>query len=193
MGNVIFLKRLKVGVMTIVSELDVKKNTYINEKADEIRNDYRLITFPIDPAIITRELNIDVVEVTFKKHNGYEVSGGIIRDSNKFKIYVNSQDSMKRKRFTIAHELGHYFLEHLDNKGQYVDLHREVSSNKTPEEIDADEFAACLLMPEAFLKSKLSMLKSLGFDDVSIINRLSDIFFVSQSAMKYRLSNLRLI
>jgi len=45
-------------------------------------------------------------------------SGLILFSDGKYKIYINSQCGENRKRFTLAHELGHYFLhrEYLTQK-----------------------------------------------------------------------------
>lgn len=188
MGKLIFLNRVGGGEMTKANE-----KISICKKAEEVRHDYGITDFPVEPTLIAKELKIEIKEVGFKKHDGYVVSGGIIKDNSNFIIYVNNQDSMNRKRFTIAHELGHYFLNHLDNKGQYVDLHREATYIKSQEEIEADEFAACLLMPETLIKEKFNILSILKFDKDTIVDKLANSFFVSQSAMKYRLVNLNLI
>lgn len=193
MGRIIYLNL--VGGNKVNLEIDDEYNRIdrITRVADEVINRYGIIDFPVEPTIIARKLNIPIKEVTFKKHKGYLVSGGIIKENDELIIYVNSQESMERKRFTIAHELGHYFLNHMDNKGQYVDLHRELTYDKSVDEVAADEFAACLLMPEEIIKDKYKLLGSLGFSKDMIINKLAEIFFVSKSAMKHRLENLSLI
>lgn len=187
MGKVIFLNE-REGGNTIMN-----KNINICEEVEYVRNHYGINNFPVEPALIAKELNIEIKEVGFKSHNGYAVSGGIIKNKDEFTIYVNSQDCMERKRFTIAHELGHYFLKHLEDKGQYVDLHREATYKKTEEESSADKFAACLLMPEKVLEEKYKVMDDLGFSNQAIINRLSNIFYVSNAAMRRRLKELDLI
>ena len=99
---------------------------------------------------------------------------------------------MARKRFTIAHELGHYFLNHINNKGEFVDLHRDVLAVKSKEEQEANEFAGCLLMPEKKLVEKFDQLRKLNFGTGMIEMELSRIFKVSQSAMNVRLKRLNL-
>lgn len=184
MGNVIYLNW---------REGERMDRHEIEKIAEKIREEYSINEFPVDPARIASKLAIPVKEVTFKRYNDDSVSGGIIKEKNSVKIYVNKTDSMNRKRFTIAHELGHYFLKHLENKGEYVDMHREALYTNDPNELDANEFAACLLMQSDIVINKFKVLKNVGFSQDYIIYKLSEIFIVSQAAMKNRLRNLRLI
>ncbi|MFM7855550.1 MAG: ImmA/IrrE family metallo-endopeptidase [Flammeovirgaceae bacterium] len=87
--------------------------------------------------------------------------------SNDFHIHVNidngnRQDS-KRGRFTLAHELGHFFLdEHrLGLKYGLLEPHASFHNinQKSPIEEEADYFASCLLMPTLKFKSHSSQYK----------------------------------
>ena len=61
------------------------------------------------------------------------------------------------KRFSVAHELGHYFLDgyvqHLFAGGQF--LHKSESGfiSKNPYGREADAFAAAMLMPKALFRA----------------------------------------
>ncbi len=69
--------------------------------------------------------------------------------------------STVRQRFTIAHELGHFFL-HRASSTVFVDaapifFRDESSSNGSQrEEIEANAFAAELLMPEDAIRQRLT-------------------------------------
>src|SRR3954470_4270018 len=68
-------------------------------------------------------------------------------------IGINSSHPETRKRFTIAHEMGHLVLHQLDqvhvDKQFLVKLRDDISSQAIdPHEIEANAFAAALLMPE---------------------------------------------
>ena len=64
-------------------------------------------------------------------------------------IAVNRERSGPYKRFVVAHEFGHYALNHCKEGKAY--LHRETQTGKNEVENEADYFAAALLMPrEAF-------------------------------------------
>lgn len=67
-------------------------------------------------------------------------------------ILLNRREPYTRQRFTLAHEIGHIFLHFNKTDEEFVDYNR--GNKKTLEEAEADEFAACILMPEEdFIKS----------------------------------------
>lgn len=115
-------------------------------------------------------------------------------------IGVNSSHSPTRQRFTIAHEIGHLLLHgdeelHIDEK-RPLGRRDELSSQAVdPHEIEANQFAAELLMPE-FLVRELVVNLVHDNSDVSVeeaIEKLARTFGVSQLAMTHRLTNLRVI
>ncbi|MDG9780899.1 MULTISPECIES: ImmA/IrrE family metallo-endopeptidase [Pseudomonadaceae] len=95
----------------------------------------------------------------------------------------NSDEISYRNRFTIAHELGHVLLGHV-NEGKPM-LRDSSFQNYDPPETAANTFAAELLMPEHKVREL--------FRSVRTIQELSEIFVVSNPAMTYRLKNLGLI
>ena len=86
-----------------------------------------------------------------------EILGGI--DFIENKIYVNAsvEDHDGRYAFTIAHEIGHHILHRDAWLGSYKDVSKEIfcrdARNKPLIEIEADRFAAALLMPAEAIKS----------------------------------------
>lgn len=130
-----------------------------------------------------------------------EVSGMVhCRPGGGGVIGVNSEHSKTRQRFTIAHELGHLLLHadeefHIDEKAPLA-LRDAVSSQAVdPREVEANQFAAELLMPEALVRASVGALIA---DDASItaenaIEELAREYRVSALAMTHRLSNLRII
>lgn len=114
-------------------------------------------------------------------------------------IGVNSSNSKLRQRFTIAHELGHLLL-HAGNGLIIERLVRVNFRNATTstasdsEELDANRFAAELLMPEALLQQALgSLLSGRSLTDVELVKRLARRFEVSEQAMTFRLANLGIL
>lgn len=69
-----------------------------------------------------------------------------VATNGSFTVFVPSNTSMLRDRFTIAHELGHLWLHHNELATEPVSFHRYGSSR---EETEANAFAGALLMPEA--------------------------------------------
>lgn len=112
-------------------------------------------------------------------------------------IGVNSLHANTRRRFTIAHELGHLLLHknemlHVDSKFP-IALRSELSSLAVDElEIEANQFAAELLMPTELLNKDIARIR----DDIEIedaVGKLADKYQVSVQAMTIRLSTLKVI
>lgn len=107
-------------------------------------------------------------------------------------IGVNSLHHSTRQRFTLAHELGHIcrhseILEdavHLDHGS----LRRDWLSTQgtDPYELEANAFAATLLMPETLLEASVDG-RRIDLEDDEAIAVLARRFRVSQAAMRYRL------
>lgn len=76
-------------------------------------------------------------------------SGRIVRIGDKTRIIVNDDHTMQRRRFTIAHELGHFLLGHLGT--DVSQLNRRRYDIKPGKESEADAFAARLLAPACVL------------------------------------------
>jgi len=70
-----------------------------------------------------------------------------VHDRCDFDIIIPDFTSPKRDQFTIAHELGHYFLHSLQGQRRIVAA-RVVSGRRGRAEWEANWFAASLLMPE---------------------------------------------
>lgn len=164
----------------------------IEKRAKEILDEYSFNEIPVDPVKIASKLGIPVKEVQFKDILSDTISGGIKKEVNYIQIYVNKFDHINRKRFTIAHELGHYFLGHLENKGEYVDLHRDIQGGRTEEEKEAHAFAAAILMDKDTVNAGYKILRKAGFSNEAIVIELAELFIVSPSAMKIRLKSLGL-
>lgn len=60
-------------------------------------------------------------------------------------IYIDENLSEQEKRFVCAHELGHMFL-HKDTNAVFMDTRTGFNTNRY--EIEANTFAACLLIPD---------------------------------------------
>jgi Zn-dependent peptidase ImmA (M78 family) len=121
-----------------------------------------------------------------------DVSGLLMRRLHDTLIGVNLTQSPVRRRFTIAHEYGHYLLHeglesHVD-RGFRVNFRDSKSSEANDVvEIEANFFAANLLMPEEFLEADRA---DLAIDDDLAVKRLAKLYKVSQHAMSLRLGNV---
>jgi Zn-dependent peptidase ImmA (M78 family) len=131
-----------------------------------------------------------------------DVSGALISSNGVSAIAVNSAHHQKRRRFTIAHELAHYLLGHKGDQDhvdwKFTVLRRDGKSSEANnvQEIEANAFAANLLMPKEFLFEDLRLKAgSNGEVDLSThqLTALARKYQVSETAMTYRLTNLGLI
>jgi Zn-dependent peptidase ImmA (M78 family) len=138
---------------------------------------------PVDPIAIARRSGLRVLDAPLDE----DTIGALIkRPFDEPTIMINQSDHENRKRFTCAHELGH-FVRRSEEADEYstLDLRSKQSSTGTdPEEVYANEFAACLLMPSDGIRSYLDM----GLTDLEMAIR----FRVSREAMQHRLRNLGL-
>lgn len=109
-------------------------------------------------------------------------------------ISVNIVESAKRRRFTVAHELGHYLFnfDPAKNITFYNAFERDHKADEEtlPDEEACNRFAAELLMPrEAFTKAyEKASIKFVGPDaNYNIVQQLSEDFLVPPKAVKRRL------
>jgi len=138
---------------------------------------------PIDPVAIARTAGLRVLEAQLDE----KTLGALVKNPGQDPVIVlNESDSENRKRFTCAHELGHFVRRSTEGeKYLTVDLRNSHSSTGLdPEEVYANEFAASLLMPEDKVRSCVET----GMGDLEMAIR----FKVSREAMQNRLANLDL-
>lgn len=108
-------------------------------------------------------------------------SGYIKKEEGRWVIGVNSLHHPNRQRFTIAHELGHYFL-HNDQIGDGLEdsiLFRADGYGASGIERDANIFASELLMPEEYFRAVVA---TCGGD----IKKISEVLKVSALAVSVR-------
>lgn len=150
---------------------------------------------PVDPEAIAKAEGIVVVSRRFEDA---DVSGILFRDGDHHVIGVNSAHPPVRRRFTIAHELGHRALhpgrELILDVPVRVNLRDKTSSTASDlEEIEANAFAASLLMPEQMIRAQLSQLPpAQRREPDTTAAALARIFKVSTPALNFRLINLGL-
>lgn len=132
-------------------------------------------------------------KIVYSKFNG-EISGLLARRGDEIVIGVEKTHPPARQRFTIAHEIGHLVMHDLGDlhvdKEFLVRLRSPISSEAVDvDEIEANAFAAALLMPESILRNDVKQL-SVDFEDQRQVKTLADRYGVSAQAMTFRLLNL---
>lgn len=143
-------------------------------------------SYPVDPYIIAYENNIEIrLNPLLKNKN---IAGKIYAEDKQVIIEVDPWQTPYRQRFTIAHELGHFFLNHDINGGlNHIDTVDDLSDPANELEIQANYFAVNLLMPKEFIEYILYKLQ------ISDIAEMAKKLNVSRSALTYRLEKLRVI
>jgi Zn-dependent peptidase ImmA (M78 family) len=125
-----------------------------------------------------------------------DISGVLIRTDDQIVIAVNSSHHPRRQRFTISHEIGHMTLhrgrEYTVDSTVRLNWRDDLSGLATDrQEIDANAFAADLLMPEAMVRRAITNLARAGLtSEARAIQQLARDFDVSREAMSFRLMNL---
>jgi Zn-dependent peptidase ImmA (M78 family) len=108
-------------------------------------------------------------------------------------VLINSHHRLARQRFTGAHELGHFWLEHEAS----LDLQTEVFARAqtavlTPEEMTAEAFGAWFLMPPELVDAVLEDLDLTAPRSADDVYALSLRMGTSYEATAYHLPNLKL-
>lgn len=126
-----------------------------------------------------------------------EMSGLLFQEGGNIIIGVNELHPKTRQRFTIAHELGHLELHnrsefHIDRNFRILLRDERSSQAIDPTEIEANAFAAELLMPKIMLERDLRG-HMVDYEDDELIRNLANRYKVSLQAMIFRLTNLGFI
>jgi IrrE N-terminal-like domain len=143
--------------------------------ATRVLRDLNVSRPPVDVVSIARTLGAEV----YLAPNLGGVLGALDSTGEVPTIWLNKSDSGKRQRFTTAHELGHLLMHPL---GRLLRDESYATANK-PEEADANEFAAHLLMP-------LWLLEPYVTGSQRSTEQLAQLFDVSLPAMKWQLAKL---
>ena len=131
-------------------------------------------SFPIDPFEIAETEGISLWP---KKPDQVGVSGGIVFTGDEVAIFYSTDIKGEGfQRFTVAHELGHYFLEghpaailkmgpaHVSRAG--------FTEGAQSIEIEADHFASGLLLPTALVHRHLDN-EAVGLEGIDTLAELS--------------------
>ncbi len=150
---------------------------------------YGINSAPIDVEAICRSEKIRVFAMDMKELESITqkaIAGVIQKHSDYgFTILVNESDIGARKRFIIAHELGHYFL-HMEKE----DSNKIITSfrmDSSPTERQANVFAVNLLIPEDLVRQEHARMV------IPVSDSLAKIFCVTKQTMRIRLNELELI
>lgn len=102
-----------------------------------LKTNFEEIRFPIDIKNLAKSLNIKIEYSDLKGEDGY-----IFKYENSYMICIADNRINSRSNFTLAHELGHVVLGHLDTHEHLPYYVKERQAN---------HFAGALLMPFHFM------------------------------------------
>ena len=168
-----------------------QRDTYTNAArfAETLLEDEGVTALPVSPIDIAKSRDIDVQPMAVSSN---AFSGVLIKVGDVFGIgYSSHIDNEGFKRFSIAHELGHYFLEgHCDHlfpgiEGRHESQAGFHSGNK--HEMEADHFSAGLLMPRKLFKKAVYQQRTTG---LQAIRALSDLCITSLTATAIQYAKL---
>jgi len=153
----------------------------INSLAEDIITEYK-IQIPIR----SMEDVVHMLGGTIRTEMTF-FDGEVVRDGDGFLIKLSPFQDERRKRFTIAHELGHLFLHmgYMTNEriwSKQVDNSYRRTGN-SEKEYQANEFAAAFLMPR---KEYLRVLEENTKDGRIDISNVAEYFNVSVDAAANR-------
>jgi Zn-dependent peptidase ImmA (M78 family) len=158
----------------------------IRERVAALLEDHGIDEPPVPVDKLAENLGLEIRVAPLRG----DLYGALIRSDHENYIGVNSLNHPNRRRFTIAHELGHFVLHkgikvHID-KGFRVNWRDDESSQAvSDEEMEANRFAAELLMPIQFLTRDIDRLRGVGHETVALLARK---YKVSSQAMRIRLT-----
>lgn len=156
------------------------------QTAEAFLKEEGITDLPVDPFAIAESRDI-MVQGKPEDHDG--VSGMLLRHGNNFGIiYATHIPSLGFQRFSVSHELGHYFLpghvEQVLKNGPHVSRAGFVTND--PYELEADHFAAGLLMPETPFRAAMDRYDP-GLD---AIDAVAELCLTSRTATAIRFAEL---
>lgn len=173
----------------------------IEERALDVLRAANAYCSPVDLDKVAKTLGVEVHYDPLEDH----ISGVLIIRSGERHALINGAHHPNRRRFSLAHELGHLVLH--DSKGDrlFIDegvrLYQRIGaasdsayvrpgSHTTPiEEKEANMFASAVLMPKALVEAATVQL---DLDLETDVAHLARQFQVSEQAMSIRLHQLGL-
>lgn len=148
------------------------------------------------------------LEIAWEDIDSLDVNGTIlaaIKPADKLIIMNESKKDLFKEKmgtmnFSKAHELGHWIL-HVTEQKEYEQMtflktevfHCRNMVKRPPKEVQADMFAAAILMPKEVISKAVNELKQKGFVTFPELYEMADDFEVSISALVNRIKNLRLL
>lgn len=164
----------------IAKQVSSNSTLEATEGARQLLRELNIQGIPIQPREIAKQLQI----VVWEREMESQYDGCLMRVGDTWGILLNNLiQSQSRKNFTIAHELGHYYLErgqisatdHKDTVAEFVPRHRCQGEDLRGfeshrfEEQRANEFAVELLMPAPIFRADAVDLPEIGLPAIDAL------------------------
>jgi hypothetical protein len=156
--------------------------TVRDKRADNLRDRFHEVFAAPEFPVPVEEIAEDLLGLAVGESEALQVSGMLLPAERR--IWLNAREGKARRRFTLAHELGHWVCQHLEGKTAPVycrvaDVQLEPTSAARAREREANLFAAELLMPEHAVREE--------WPRTATALELAQLFGVSGDAMQWRL------
>ncbi len=158
---------------------------------------------PVNVESLIRSWGISLEEVNFPNP---ETLGKIAKQPDgSYKISIKKDDYPNRKRFTMAHEFAHFYLHNkkigVDGIDDFIEkdnrsvMYRSTNANVArDDEVEANKFAASLLMPEDLVvqyAKERGAFNNDGQIDQGALQEIATAFQVSKTVMEIRINGLK--
>jgi hypothetical protein len=155
---------------------------YTDARAHALRERYHARFGGPELPVPVRSIAEDLLGLTIRESDDPEVSGMLVPATREIILSVREREFPGRRRFTLAHELGHWIC-HVAGAREaapvYCRAHDVEPGADRALEREANIFAAELLMPEAAVRG--------GWRRSALRDELAATFGVSSEAMGWRL------
>lgn len=167
----------------------INKSLGIKKLAETIALDYQEKVTPLDMIVEDEGLR-----VFYDSYGTDTFDGMTLYEKGIFSIHINTDlgnlQNSARGRFTLAHELGHYYIDshRMGLKSGLLEPHPSRTNQKQFNKIEreADFFASCLLMPEERFSRDCYKKKF----DIALIDFLRAEYEVSRTACAFRYADI---
>ncbi len=151
----------------------------IEEEARKTLAALRMWRLPVDPLAIAKEEGIELAPGCYSER--FDARIKFVRGEKVFILsYRKPCDGLTegRVRFSVGHELGHFYLPHHREPLLRGETHNSVTDfrSRHPREMEADEFSSALLMPHALFAADLKK-RSMKFCTLKDLSRLAETAF----------------
>lgn len=149
-------------------------------KSHALLQRFSIETPAFDIEVLAHAMDIEVREGGLEKADAWLIR----RKDGKGILRVNANvRSDARRRFSIAHELGHWEMHPNLAQGRYCTETDLTDYDRSSEEIEANTFAACLLMPRFLMRERIGNVDP----SFAVIDRIAEEFETSRTAAARRL------